>query len=121
LRAVWDLVAVAILLAGAAGFVYSWFRLLRSYTEKSLRSRDWLSFAAIVLVSAVVILWFVMQATSRHDFGDQVRFADRCAKVSIGICGVAMLAGFLGRPRLVVPVTLACFGVAVFWILSTIP
>jgi hypothetical protein len=33
----------------------------------------------------------------------------------------ALILGFFGRPRLIVPIIIACAGMSLFWIISTIP
>jgi hypothetical protein len=120
-RTFWDILTVAIVIAGVIGFFYSWVRLIRAYGENSFHWRDWISFAALALASVVLLLRFVMPALWGIDFGVQVRIADAWTKVSVRFCALGLLLGFLGRPRLIVPITLACIGVAVFWVMSTIP
>jgi hypothetical protein len=109
------------LLAGFIGFAYSWLRLLKTSQEKSFGWRDWVSLAAIALVSLVVLLWFVMPAFWGSDFGDKVRVARAWTKVSVRICALGLVLCFLGRPRLIVSIAFACFGAAVFWVMSTVP
>jgi hypothetical protein len=121
LRTFWDILTVAIVIAGVIGFFYSWFRLIKAYRNKSFRGRDWVSLAAIVLVSVAVFLRILMPTLWGSDFGAEVRFAEAWTRVSVRFCALGLLLGFLGRPRLIVPITLACLGVAVFWVVSTIP
>ena len=112
---------LACCVAGLIGFLYSWFRLLKTSSEKWFCWRDWVSLAAVALASVAVFLRFVMPAFWVSDFGAQVRVAQTWTKVSVRICALAPLLGFLGRPRLIAPIASACFGTAVFWIMSTIP
>ncbi len=116
-----DILTVAVVIAGVAAFFYAWFRLLKTSVEKLFSWRDGISMAAIALATVAVFLRFVMPAFWGSDFGDQVRFADKWAAVSLKICALGLLVTFFGRPRLIAPIGIACVGTAVFWVMSTIP
>ena len=116
-----EVLTLAAVIAGLIGFVYSWLRLLKTYGEESFHWRDWISLAALALASVALFLRFVMPAFWGSDFGAQVRFAQTWTKVSVRICLMTLLLGIFGRLRLIVPIGCACFGTAVFWIMSTIP
>lgn len=109
------------LFAGLIGFAYAWFSLLKTSADKSFAWRDWISMGAIGLASLAVVLRFVMPAFWGTEFGMQVRAAQAWTRVSLRICAVALILGLVGRPRLVVPIVFACFGTALFWVMSTIP
>jgi len=108
-------------ITGLIGFAYSWFFLLKISGEKSLGWREWLSLLAVGFVSVAAFLRFLMPLFWSNDFGTQVHIAQTWTKVSVRICALGLLVCFIGRPRLILPIVVACFGTAVFWVMSTIP
>lgn len=126
-----DLVQALILaigLAGMAGFVYAWFFLWKVSVESGLRWREWVSLTALGLASLAVILWCVtLPFTPAANWGTgegvdhQIRFVEAWTKLSVRICAAGLVIGLAGRPRLILPVSFACVGTALFWIMSTIP
>lgn len=119
---------LACCIAGLIGFAYSWFFLLKVSGQNSLRWRDWVSLAAVGLASVAVFLRFVMPALMPSadwgtgvGVGEQVHFVQAWTKVSVRICAVALVMALLGRPRLILPIVVACFGTGLFWVMSTVP
>jgi len=112
---------IAFLIAGFLCFVYSWFVLLRMSPDKPFRWRDRISLLALIIASGAVLLRFVMPAFWGSDFGGQVRMAQAWTKVSVRMCAVALVLGFVGRPRFIMPLVVACLATAGFWVMSTIP
>ena len=112
---------IAFLIAGFFCFVYSWFVLLRMSPDKPFRWRDRISLLALIIASGAVLLRFVMPAFWGSDFGGQVRMAQAWTKVSVRICAGALVLSFVGRPRFIVPLVVACLATAGFWVMSTIP
>jgi hypothetical protein len=112
---------IAFLIAGFLCFVYSWFFLLKMSADKSFRWRDRVSLLALVIASGTVLLRFVMPAFWGPDFGEQVRVAGAWTKLSVRMCAVALVLGLAGRPRLIVPLVVACLATTGLWVMSTIP
>jgi hypothetical protein len=112
---------IGFLVAGFLCFAYSWFAILRIWSDKTFRWRDRISLLALILASVAVLLRFVMPIFWGSDFGDQVRIAVAWTRVSVGMCALALVLGLVGRPRLIVPLVVACLATAGFWMMSTIP
>jgi hypothetical protein len=112
---------IAFFIAGFFCFVYTWFVLLRMSPDQPFPWRDRISLFALIIASGAVVLRFVMPAIWGSDFGAQVRMAQAWTKVNIRMCAVALVLGFVGRPRFIVPLVVACLATAGFWVMSTIP
>ena len=112
---------LAFFIAGFLCFAYSWFALLKTSPDKSFRWRDRVSLLALLIASGAVLLRFVMPVFWGSDFGRQVQTAQAWTKVSVRGCAVALLLGLAGRPRLILPILVACLATASFWVMSTIP
>lgn len=112
---------IAFFIGGFFCLVYSWVVLVKTSPEKPRRWRDRLSLLALLLASLAAFLRFVMPAFWPPDFGKQVQIAVAWARVSVGMCAIALVLGLAGRPRLIAPIVVACFATAAFWVISTIP
>ena len=123
---VFDLLIFGIYFGGLLGFGYSWYFLYTSYRQGRLRWREWVSPVALGLASLAAASWFGMAAlmpsvnwATGSGVERQINFANKWAAVVMVACSVAFVLGLVGRPRLVVPIALACLGTATFFILST--
>ena len=117
----WQIACYAFLIVGFLCFAYSWFFLLKTWSDNSFRWRNRLSLFALSIASGAVLLRFVMPTFWGADFGTQVHTAQEWTKASVRGCAVGLLLALAGRPRLIVPVVVVCLATSMFWVLSTIP
>jgi hypothetical protein len=81
-----------------------------------------------MLLSFAVLLWPITRITMpAADWGsyvgvrEQLQWVDTGEKVALRTLLAALALGLFGRPRLIVPIVLACAGTGLFWIFSNIP
>jgi hypothetical protein len=126
-----DLVATIIIILAPAGLIYSWtFYLfyLRRMKSEPTGWRHYVTLLSMALVSLVVLLWPIMfalapQADWRIGRGvdHQVQWLEAWHRPIFRSLLVALVLALLGRPRLIVPMAVACIGTAMFWLFSTMP
>lgn len=85
-----------------------------------------MSLVSVALVSLTVLAWPVMlvrvwYVASSQGFEDQVDLIEAWHRPVFTILFGAMVLSFFGRPRLIVPIVVACLGVTLFWLYSTAP
>jgi hypothetical protein len=84
---------------------------------------------SLSLVSLVIVLWPVSMVVlmpkaewvSGAGVGHQVRWMEAWESGAFRALVVALVLGLFGRPRLILPIAVACVGTALFWRFSTIP
>ena len=118
---------VAIFLA-PVGLIDSWHLYLTQMRKESTGWRNRVTLLSLGLVSLVVALWPVMAVLMpRADWGNglgvdhQVQWVESWHRPILRALVVAFLLCFFGRPRLIAPIAVACFGTALFWLASTMP
>jgi hypothetical protein len=121
------IVTVIILLA-PVGLIYAWIFYARQIAGKAAGWRGRMTLAALVLVSLTVLLWPVARMTmpaanwgTGVGVGEQVRWVQAWERGALRILLGALVLTLFGRPRLIVPITMACVGTGLFWIFSDIP
>lgn len=123
-----NLVATILVLSAPVGLIYGWvFYSTRIRKEPS----DWrsrLTFLSLALVSLVVLLWPAMMVLMpRADWGSgvgvghQMDWVKAWERVAFRTLSAALVLGLFGRPRLILPIAVACVGTAMFWLFSTMP
>ena len=123
-----NLVATIIIILAPAGLIYSWVFYLTRMRREPARWRHWVTLSSMALVSVVVLLWPIMLAfTPRTDWGSglgvghQVEWLEAWHRPIFRTLLVALVLAWLGRPRLIAPIALACIGTAMFWLFITMP
>jgi hypothetical protein len=121
-------VVVVVVLLAAAGLVYSWFFYSTRMKKEQPGWRTRTTLVSLLLVSLVVLLWPVMVVLApRADWasgggvGHQIEWIEAWHKPVLRSLLVAFVLGLFGRPRLILPIAVACVGTALFWLASTAP
>jgi hypothetical protein len=121
-------IATILMLMAPFGFVYSWYFYFTSMPWKSSGWRGRVTLASLVLISLAVLLWPVMMVlmpaadwVSGAGVGHQVQWVYARAGVASILLLAALLLGLFGRPRLILPIVVACIGAGLFWLFSTMP
>jgi len=112
-------VGVVLILLAPVGLVYSWWFYLTRMKKEHTGWRKRITLLSIVLVSLVVLAWPVMVvlAPTAVDVG----WIESWHRPIFRTLVLALVLGLFGRPRLIVPIAVACVGTAVFWMVSTMP
>jgi hypothetical protein len=124
-----NLVATILILLAPVGLIYGW---VFYSTRMKAEARSWRKRAtllSLILVSLVIVLWPVTMVVlvPRADWlsgagvGHQVRWMEAWERGAFRALVVALVLGLFGRPRLILPIAVACVGTALFWSFSTIP
>jgi hypothetical protein len=123
-----NLFATMLILLAPAGLAYGWF-----FYSTRMKADPWnwckrLTLLSLVLVSLVIVLWPVSRVlmprgdwASGAGIGRQVRWVESWDKGAIRVLAVTLVLSLFGRPRLILPIAVACIGTALFWWFSTIP
>lgn len=86
-------------------------------------ARSTLTLASLVLVSFAVLLYPIDRLTMLRivGSGQQVRWVDAGERIALRVLLVAFVLSFYARPRLILPIALACVGTGLFWVFSNVP
>jgi hypothetical protein len=121
-------ISILLVLLGAGSFLYCWFYCFKRMSWKSMGWRDRVTVLSLLLVSLTVLLWPLTRITmptadwrSGAGVGEQMRWVAGGEKVALRTLLAALILSLCGRPRLILPLVLACVGTGLFWIFSTIP
>jgi hypothetical protein len=122
-----DVGPIFVLLA-PLGLIYSWVFYFTRMRKEPAGWRSRATLLSLVLVSLAILLWpAVMVLTPGADWergtgvGHQVQWVYARARVALGLSLAALVLSLFGRPRLILPITIACIGTGVLWLMSTMP
>jgi hypothetical protein len=120
-------IAFFIALLAPIGLIYGWRFYFAKLRLEPARWRNRISVLSLVLASLGALLWpitmiFAPKADWIHYVGvaRQIDFVEWWEKVAVRTLLVAFVLCFLGRPRLIVPIAVACLGTTLFWAFSTL-
>ena len=123
-----ELISTIITLLAPVGLIYSWFFYFARIRKEPSRWRNRASFSSMTLVSLVVLTWPLMVAlvpkvdwVSGNGVDREMQWVEAWHPPILRALLVALVLAFLGRPRLILPMGVACVGTAMFWIMSTMP
>ena len=119
--------SVLVLLA-PVGLFYGWFFYLARMRHEAFGWRNGITVVSLALVSLVALSWPVMALlVPRADWGSgvgvehQVHWVEAWHRPVFRTLLAALVLGLFGRPRLILPIAIACIGTALFWLFSTAP
>ena len=112
-------IGIVLILLAPVGLVYSWFFYSTRMKKEPTGWRKRVTLLALALVSLVVLLWPVMVALAPR--ADDVGWIESWHRPIFRTLVVALVLGLFGRPRLILPIAVACVGTAAFWMVSTMP
>ena len=121
-------IATALVLLAPVGLFYGWFFYLTRMRHEPRNWRNGIAVVSLALVSLTALSWPVMALLMpRADWesgagvGHQVQWVEAWHKPVFRALLLALALGLLGRPRLILPIAIACIGAALFWLFSTMP
>ena len=122
-----NLAGIVVILA-PVGLIYSWYFYFSKLRREPSRWRNKISLIALVLASLILLLWpaamiFAPKVHSATYVGapEYQKFVDTWMKVAVRALILPFVLCFLGRPRLIAPIAVACVGTALFWLFSSMP
>ena len=128
MRTAWDTILILLILIGPIALIYAW---VCYFAPKSKEPTGWRSRAtlvSLVLISLAVLSWLVMVLHipaadwgTGAGVGHQVAWVYERARVALCSLAGAIVLSLFGRPRLVLPIVIACIGSGLFWLVSTMP
>jgi hypothetical protein len=123
-----NMIGVLLVLLTPIALIYAW---VCYFTPADKEPRGWRSRAtlfSLALASLAAVLWLEMMirlpgADWRTGAGvvHQVAWEYARTRAAFGVLLLAFVLSLFGRPRLILPVALACIGTAAFWLFSTMP
>jgi hypothetical protein len=121
------IVTVLVLLA-PVGVVYSWYFYLKRMPWNSSGWRGRFTLGSLVLLSFAILFWPITRITmptadwkTYAGVGEQLRWVGAGERVALRILLAALALSLFGRPRLILPIVVACVGTGLFWIYSNMP
>jgi hypothetical protein len=123
-----NMLGTALVLLAPVSFVYSWYFYFRRMLWNSSGWRGRVTLASLVLLSFAVLLWPINRMTmpsadwsSGVGVGQQVRWVNSGERIALRTLLAAFILSLFARPRLILPIILACVGTALFWDFSNTP
>ena len=118
-------ISIVLILLAPCALVYGWFFISRRMATEAASWRNRISVLSLSLISFVALLWPVMMGLALRANGKGIgvdeQWIEAWHKLILRTLLAALILGFLGRPRLILPIAVASIGTAMFWILSTMP
>lgn len=121
------IVTVIVLLA-PVGLAYGWYFYFAKMSGERSRWRGRVTVAALGLASLAVVMWPLARMTAPdvnwHTWvgaGAYMNWVNSWERAADMILLAGLVLSFFGRPRLILPIVLACVGTELFWIFSNIP
>jgi len=121
-------IAGIIALLGSVGLIYGWHFYLTRIRQEPAGWRNRISLSSLVLASTGALLWPITRMvapkadwSSYVGVAQQLHFVESWGKIAVRILLVAFVLCFFGRPRLIVPIAVACIGTTLFWAFSNMP
>jgi hypothetical protein len=104
---------------GLFGLFYAWLYYLRSLRKEAFPIRNRCTLISLVLVLLALILWPISLIFAPKDFLSAVHYGDVWVNfVIMPICVAAAVISLIGRPRVIIPILIACLGTVLFWAVS---
>jgi hypothetical protein len=121
-------IVTMIVLLAPFGLGYGWYFYFAKMSKEPLRWRGRVTVVALGLVSLEVVMWPIYMITAPKanwstgvGVEELMHWADTWERTALRICLAALVVSLLGRPRLILPIVIACVGTGLFWIFSNIP
>ena len=108
--------------------MYGWYFFFSRIWKEGSNWRNRTTFFSLLLVSLATLMWPVMALVRANakpindaTLEQQLNWGLAWGRVAIVIFLLAFILGLMGRPRLILPIAVACIGTGLFWILSVVP
>jgi len=120
-----NIIVTVLVILAPVGFAYSWYFYLKrmSWTSSGWRGR--VTLGSLVLLSFAILLWPITRITmpagdwsTYAGVREQVHWVDAGERVASRILLASLALSLFGRPRLILPIVVACVGSGLFWIFS---
>jgi hypothetical protein len=104
-------------------WISGWWFGLKGTTQQPKSWQNWVSITSLGLVTVAGLLWFpaALFASRNGWASEHVRTVQAWSGIAVLICAAALVLSLFGKPRLILPIVVACLGAASFWIGTTIP
>jgi hypothetical protein len=126
--AVGNAIAILLVLLAPVGLIYAWVCYFTPADQEPIGWRRRATLLSLALASLAVVLWLeTMFRLPGADWrtgagvGHQVAWMYARTRVAFGVLLLAFVLNLFGRPRLILPISVACIGTGVLWLVSTMP
>jgi hypothetical protein len=123
-----NLVGTILVLLAPVALIYGWVCYFTPASEEPKGWRSRFTLLSLALVSLAILLWLLTMLRvpgadwrSGVGVGQQVTWVYTRAKAALCALLAALILCLFGRPRLILPIGLACVGTGLFWLFSTMP
>jgi hypothetical protein len=104
---------------GPFAFLYAWLQYSKKLRKEAYPIRNRFTLASLALVSLAVVLWPICWVSIPKSYSAAMHYGDTWVNfVVMPVCLVAAVLSLLGRPRVILPIVIACWGTVVFWAVS---
>lgn len=121
-------IETALVLLAPIGIVYGWWFVLARMNERPRGWRNIVSITALALITGAVAGRFAMgdlmpsaDWSTGAGVAEQMSYVKAWYRPIFLLCSSSLVLGLAGRPRLIGPISAACIGTALLWVLSTQP
>jgi hypothetical protein len=123
-----NVVATILVLLAPVALIYGWVCYFTPRSGEPVGWRGRATLLALMMVSAAVLLWWVTMlkmpaADWKSGAGVAHQIAWEYARVRVAFYALlaALVVCLMGRPRLILPIIVACVGTGLFWLSTTMP
>jgi hypothetical protein len=123
-----NFIATIVVLSAPVMLIYGWICYFTPRSQEPVGWRGRATLLSLVLVSLAASLWLLMELRmpgadwrTGTGVGHQVAWVYAHARVALYALLVALVLSLFGRPRLILPIVVACIGTGLFWLFSTMP
>jgi hypothetical protein len=124
--AVGNILGILLILLAPVGLIYAWVCYFTPHREEPIGWRSRATLLSPALASPAIVLWVEMMLRlpgadwrTGAGVGHQVAWMYARTRAAFAVLLLAFVLNMLGRPRLIVPISVACIGTAVLWLVST--
>ena len=123
-----NLVPRLVILLAPVGLLYGWIFYWTRMRYEPRSWRIWITLVSLTMVSLAVLSWPVVALlapkvnwVTYSGVKDQMEWVEMWHKPIFRTLLAALVLCFFGRPRLILPIAVACVGTGLFWLFSTMP
>ncbi|HYM76920.1 MAG TPA: hypothetical protein VE377_13160 [Candidatus Dormibacteraeota bacterium] len=123
-----NIVDTVLILLAPIGMLYAWLFFLMRMRHEPGNWRNRISMVSLVLIFLAALSWLIMASLMpRADWGSgigvglQAEWVEAWHRPIFRTLLAALVLCLFGRPRLILPLAVACIGTALFWLFSTMP
>jgi hypothetical protein len=127
-RAIETTIGVVLVLLAPVGLIYGWVCYFTPASDEPGALRGRATLLSLALISLAAALWLITMLylpgadwRTGAGVGHQIAWEYARARVALYASLAALVMCLFGRPRLILPISVACIGTGLLWVVSTMP